>query len=255
MASRLVNRDAYELMATLEDGSVDLVITDPPYGTTDNGWDSEPDWVRLTSELRRVLKPHGIACIFAQVPVSVSLISAAWDWFSYELVWVKNCPQGFLHAKYKPLRKHEVVNVFCDGIKSATYNPQFIRGGVSPRPPRRDRKNAVNYGQGGGYVDKPASNGDGYPVDVLDFDRDADGWHPTQKPVDLLRWLVRTYSNPGGLVLDPFGGSGSTAVACHREGRDFVGSELNPDYFAKAKDRIDQEESQLALFDLHLIPT
>lgn len=247
MSSRLENADAFELMATLEDGSVDAVITDPPYGTTDNAWDTAPDWAALTKELRRVLKPHGVACIFAQVPVTIDLISAAWDWFRYELIWVKNTPLGFLNSAFMPLRKHEVINVFCDGVKSSTYNPQMIRGGTTPRAPSFKHNETSNYSKMKGFYDS-GGNGDAWPSDVLFYDRDANGWHPTQKPVNLLRWLVRTYTNPGELVLDPYAGSASTAIACIREERDFVGSERDAGYHAKASERIRNEESQMTLF-------
>lgn len=244
----LVNQDAFELMATLGDGSVDLVVTDPPYGTTDNAWDKAPDWAELTKELRRVLKPHGVACIFAQVPVTIPLISAAWDWFRYEIIWVKNAPLGFLNASIMPLRKHEVINVFCDGLKSSTYNPQMTRReGGSWKPPRFVHNETSNYSHMKGYLSE-AGNGDAWPCDVVTYGRDAGGFHPTQKPVDLLRYLIRTYSNPGELVLDPYSGSGSTAIACIREEREFVGSELDPGYYEKAAERIRQEESQMTLF-------
>ena len=226
--------DAFDLLASLADGSVDLTVTDPPYGTTAHSWDVAPDWGRLMAELLRVTR--GVTCVFSQMPVAVDLVNAARDAFRYQIVWRKTKSQGYLDANRRPLRAHEVILVFREK-GYGEFHPQ-MREGFEPYflPHGADRSAA--YGHHGAHLSE--SDGSRYPIDVIDFanvDSGAGG-HPTRKPTDLLRWLVRSYSSEGALVLDPFAGSGSLGEACALERRRFVGSELDETFHAMAAERI-----------------
>ena len=253
----IYNEDCLEGMKRIPDGSVDCVICDLPYGTTANKWDSVIPMDKLWAEYRRILKHQGSVLLFGSEPFSTMLRMSNIDWFKYDWIWQKNRPTGFQHAKNMPLKDYEIVSVFSGAgmghvahLKDnrMTYNPQGI---VKINRPMTASKNKF----GTCVADTGKYNGNGYtqeyenfPTMTLKFDTDPDAWHPTQKPVDLLRYLVLTYTNEGDTVLDNCMGSGTTAIACIKERRHFIGFELSKEYFDKAVKRIDTERRQLTLF-------
>lgn len=231
---KLFQGDCLELMKDIPDGSVDCVITDPPYGTTDCDWDKIPDLKLFFEHGFRVLKENGPLISFSQLPFAVDLINACREYFRYEIIWQKTRATGFLHANKRPLRAHENILVFYRKIP--VYNPLKTKG--SPYKPRRHGINSDLYRNKKPYTTNN-NTGDRHPHDVLLFkNSNHNSMHPTQKPVELIEWLVKTYTNPGDTVLDCFMGSGTTGVACVRNGRKFIGMELQEKYFEIAKNRI-----------------
>ena len=232
MKETLINGNCLDVMPWIPDESVDMVLCDLPYGTTRNKWDSVIPLDKLWGEYKRVVKPDGAIVLFAQTPFDKVLGASNLDMLRYEWVWQKDSGTGFLNAKKMPLKIHENILVFYQTLP--VYKPQ-MRTGFKPYK-------AVKGHHGSCYgVDKGAvteSDGTRYPIDVLNFQRDKSKVHPTQKPVDLLGYLIKTYTNEGETVLDNTMGSGSTGVACVNTGRNFIGIELDPDYFAIAKERI-----------------
>ena len=239
---KIYNEDCLEGMKRITDGSVDAIICDLPYGTTRNVWDSVIPLDKLWEQYKRIAKPNAAICLFAQTPFDKVLGCSNLEWLKYEWIWVKENGTGFLNAKKMPLKNHENILVFYRELP--TYNPN-MRKGFEPYKCKTGYK-GTNYGNYEKVV--TISNGERYPLSVLNYNRDQDAFHPTQKPVDLLRYLIRTYSNEGDTILDNCMGSGTTAVACIREKRHFIGFELNKEYFDKACKRIDAERRQLTLF-------
>ena len=241
--------DCFDLFQSIESGSIDLLLTDPPYGITACDWDVKPDIPRFFQEAWRVLKPNGAAVIFGTVKSGLDWIMASRKEFRYDLVWNKRNPAGFLDANRKPLRVHEMVFVFYR--KLPVFNPQFRNG----KPYKKIQNNPNlnhNYGK---YKTRSTSSPDGlrFPISIIEQSTTHRTFaeHSTQKPVELMEWLIKTYSNEGETVLDPFMGSGSTGVACIQTGRDFIGIEKEEKFFEIAKTRIEQtqeqNESQLVL--------
>jgi len=240
---RIYNMDCLEGMKAIPDGTIDAVICDLPYGTTACKWDSVIPFDKLWEQYRRIIKEDGAICLFSQQPFTSALVMSNPDWFRYEWIWEKNRTTGFLNAANAPMKAHENVCIFYK--KQPTYNPQFLQG--DPYKVRRGPIKSHNY-----EVDQKCTetinDGKRYPIDIIQFNSEMDGFHPTQKPVDLLRYLVLTYTNEGDTVLDNCMGSGTTAIACIKERRHFIGFELNKEYFDKACKRIDTEQRQLTLF-------
>lgn len=231
--NRIYNMDCFEGIAQLAPGSVNLVLTDPPYGTTQNSWDIAPDLNRLWGAIKSVLSARGAAVMTSQTPFDKVLGASNLPWLKYEWIWKKTYATGHLNAKIAPLKQHENVLVFTPGTTAQmTYNPQ----GVVSKPIEYHVRSSCssNYGSQQDYVSDSAN----YPKDVIEFGPDPVKLHPTQKPLELMRYMVRTYSNPGDLVLDPFMGSGTTAVACVLEKRNFIGFETNEAYFNLANKRL-----------------
>ena len=239
---KIYNEDCLEGMKRIPDGSVDAIICDLPYGTTRNAWDSVIQLDKLWEQYKRIAKPNAAICLFAQTPFDKVLGCSNLEWLKYEWIWEKEMGTGFLNAKKMPLKNHENILVFYRELP--TYNPN-MRKGFEPYKCKAGEQ-GTNYSNYESVV--TISNGERYPLSVLNYTRDSDSFHPTQKPVDLLRYLIRTYSNEGDTVLDNCMGSGTTAVACIREKRHFIGFELNKEYFDKACKRIDAERRQLTLF-------
>ena len=218
---------------------MDLILCDLPYGTTRNRWDSVIDLEALWREYRRVLAPGGAVVLTGQGLFTARLIASNEAWFRYKIVWVKSKPTNFLNARVQPLRKHEDICVFYP--RHCTYNPQMTLGLPYDKGIRKNQHSG-SYGEF-----QPAhiqSNGSRFPCDVVYFktaesEPERAVWHPTQKPVELGRYLVRTFSNPGDLVLDNAFGSGSFLVAAHLEGRRFCGIEKNREVHRFKKHRID----------------
>lgn len=226
------------MLPTLEAKAVDLVLADLPYGTTQNRWDAAIDLSRLWVEYRRIIKPDGVIVLTAQGAFTGRLIVSNERWFKYKIVWEKSKATNFLNAKKQPLRKHEDVLVFAP--RRGCYNPQMSDGAAYDKGMRKDQLT-------GSYGDfspvRVASAGKRYPTDVIYFktaesEIERKVWHATQKPVALCEYLIRTYSNPGDLVLDNVMGSGTTGVACGNTGRRFIGIENDPAIFAVAEQRL-----------------
>lgn len=239
--------DAIELMRTLPDGSIDAVISDPPYNTTKLKFDCAIDWQAFWAEANRVCKLTAPMVMFAAQPFATDLINSNRKAFHYELIWEKTMPTGFLDANRRPMRAHENILFFCRKWYSSTYNPQKTPTTRQLRKRKNGRSN--HYGAHG----KSDSDNHGlkHPRSVLQFRNvnrgfDPDAVHPTQKPIDLVKFLVGSYSNPGAVILDPFLGSGTTAIAAIETGRNFIGIERDQSYHAIALERIAKAQEAVA---------
>ena len=221
-------------MKNIPDKSIDMILCDLPYGTTHNKWDNIIPMESLWEQYNRIIKDHGAIVLFSQMPFGASLIMSNPKMFRYEWIWEKNQAAGFLNAKKMPLRKHENILVFYKHLP--TYNPQGL---IKLDEPIQEEGSANRNGKNYGVADKSfIRTHKNYPTDIITFSKDT-GYHPTQKPVDLLEYLIKTYTNEGDLVLDNCMGSGSTGVACVNTNRDFIGMELNEEYFKIACERIE----------------
>ena len=225
--------DCLELMADIPDSSVDLVLCDLPYGTTQNKWDAVIPLGPLWQQYKRICS--GAIVLTAASPFDKILGSSNIAMLKQEWIWRKESGTGFLNAKKAPLKNHENVMVFYR--KPGVYNPQ-MREGFKPYTCKQGDTKSQNYGDQSGAV--TVSDGARYPLTVLDFPRDKNKVHPTQKPVALMEYLIRTYTNEGATVLDNCMGSGTTGVACANTGRRFIGIEKDAGYFEIAKSRIEQ---------------
>ncbi len=242
--------DCLDVLESFPDSCVDMVLCDLPYGTTQNKWDSTIDLGRLWKAYNRIAKENAAIVLTAQGLFTAKVILSNERYFKYKLVWEKSKPTNFLNAKKQPLRKHEDICVFYR--QSPTYHPQMGDGEGYDKGVRKDQLS-------GSYGDfRPRhvkSAGERYPTDVIYFktaESEGPVWHPTQKPVELARYLVRTYSNPGDLVLDNAFGSGSFLVGAALEDRAFCGIEKNEDVYRFKRDAIDYV--QLAQERLAWIP-
>lgn len=241
----LMNGDCLELMKAIPDGSVDLILTDPPYGTTACKWDSVIPFEPMWAELKRIIKPNGAIVLFGSEPFSSALRMSNIKQYKYDWKWLKNKPSGIGIAKFQPMRACEDVIVFCK--KSTTYNPIMIER-TEDELKRLSKEsvitsssqiNSMSYGKTANRSDNKLK----YPVNVLRFktvfNRSKEKTiHPTQKPVDLLEYLIKTYTQENETVLDFTMGSGSTGVAAKNLNRSFIGIELDEKYFQIAKERI-----------------
>lgn len=229
---KLMHGDCLELMDGIRDKSIDLILCDLPYGVTRNKWDSVIPLDRLWNQYNRIIKDNGVICLFSQPPFSYVLGMGNISNFKYEWVWKKDNVTGFLNANKAPLRIEERIMVFYKN--QCTYNPQ-MRSGFS-RYKVAHGSRTTNYGSQVKTLKE--SNGERFPINILEFKRDSSKLHPTQKPVALLEYLINTYTNKNDLVLDNCMGSGSTGIACINTQRDFIGMELNDEYYQIAEQRI-----------------
>ena len=239
--------DCMNWLKTLPEGSIDLVLTDPPFGRTNAAWDTAPDYAALFREVWRVLNPNGAAVFSSMFPIACDLVQASRKEFRYDLVWEKTTTTGFLNANRMPLRSHELLLVFYR--KLPVYHPQFSEG--LPYFKRREVGKASSL-YGPKVMENGTYSGRRFPKSVLTFPHDKDRpntkvsvFHPTQKPQSLLKYLIETYTNPGDTVLDPFMGSGSTGVAALATGRNFIGYELDKTFFETARKRLGEEHDRL----------
>ena len=215
-------------MKNIPDNSVDMILADPPFGQTRSSWDILIPFEPMWEQLKRVTKPNGAIVLFGMQPFTSALVMSNLTMFKYDWVWAKSKPTGFLNAKKQPLRETETISVFYK--KQCTYNPQ----GVTQTNKMVSRTNRGNYGDCSKTTLQTVTN---YPRSILRF-ATIDGLHPTQKPLDLGRYLIRTYTNEGDTVLDFTLGSGTFGVGSVLEKRNFIGIELDPRYFAMANTRI-----------------
>lgn len=245
---RLINGDCLEEMKKIESGSVDMVLTDPPYGTTACKWDSiiplEPMW----EQLKRIIKPNGAIVMTASQPFTTALIASNMKMFKYCWVWDKKLPTGGLLCNKRPLRRHEDICVFYN--KQVSYNPSMRKG-----KPRKKGSMA----QGGVYNEIPQHNAvikisdEYYPTSILELNHSKmkGRQHPTQKPVALMEYLIRTYTNEDETVLDFTAGSFTTGVACVNLNRKFIGIEMDKNYFDIGVNRI---KERIKCLDLKIEP-
>lgn len=234
----LHHADWRDVLPSLPDGSVDLLLTDPPYGTTSIEWDKKVDWPLFWIEAKRVCKMNAVMVIFAAGKFVNELVNSNPKDYRYELIWEKDQAVGHLDANRRPLRAHEQILVFTRvGFRSSTYNPQKVKG--KPHKIGGAKRKPLHYGaQLGGTVESVTDLY--HPRSVLKYCNKYRGrsLHPTAKPLELVEWLVRSYSNDGDVVLDPFSGSGTTLAACQIAGRRGIGCELNEDYVRIATERL-----------------
>lgn len=273
---KLLQGDCLELMRDIPDGSVDMVLCDLPYGTTQCRWDTVIPFEPLWEHYKRVIKENGAILLFSAQPFTTDLIQSNRKMFRYEIIWEKTQRLGFLNAKKMPMRAHENICVFYK--KLPTYNP--IKYRVEDVPQMGRTRNGVNGKYYEQYIGRTRKNsdykmtvggcfgvvkddnyswtetGERYPGDVIKFSNwngalfgntDKHIKHQTAKPVPLLEYLIKTYTNSGETVLDNCMGSGSTGVACVNTGRDFIGIELDPGYFRMAQKRIEDAKAQMRL--------
>lgn len=236
--------DCLEVMKSIADGSVDAVIADVPYGTTSCKWDSviplEPMW----AELKRIIKPNGAIVLFGSEPFSSALRMSNIKNYKYDWIWDKKIPSGMAYARFQPMRRSEQISVFCES--KTYYNPQMvlrdkpIKGGGMSKGETTDNKKLKALKKT--YTHKN-------PTNILEFDKIRRGsLHPTQKPVELMEYLIKTYTDENETVLDFTMGSGSTGVAAKNLNRRFIGIELDKDYFKIAEERINQAANMSSFF-------
>ena len=232
MNIELYNGDCLELMKNIPDKSIDMILCDLPYGKTRNKWDSIISLDKLWEQYNRIIKDNGAITLFAQTPFDKVLGVSNLKMLKYEWIWEKEQGTGFLNAKKMPLKNHENILIFYK--KPPIYNPQMKKG----KPYTLERNTfTVNYGKQVDMV-RTENTGERYPLTILKFKRDKEKLHPTQKPIALLEYLIKTYTKENEIVLDNCMGSGSTGVACVNANRNFIGMELDNNYFNTAKERI-----------------
>jgi len=263
----LYQGDCLEIMASFLSTSIDLILCDLPYGTTDKTgtsvkgnrifkWDNVIPLDDLWPHYTRLLKPTGAVVLTADQPFTSQLVMSKLEWFKYDLIWIKDKTTGFLHANARPMKRSEDILVFsplgASGCskkqgKCMTYNPQGLIEKVVKK-----RNNAKRLGKVLHHPDHMGANNKllhdseyeqkftNYPTEILEFPTDKKTDHPTQKPLALMEYLVNTYSNPKEIVLDNCMGSGTTGLACKNTGRQFIGIEKDPDYFKLAQKRINE---------------
>jgi len=260
MDINLYNDDCFNVLNTLPDNSVDLVLTDPPYGTTAIKWDNVLDFDKMWVELERVTKPKSNIILFASQPFTSLLITSKLDWFRYELVWNKNkCGSPGL-AKKRPQKVHENILIFSKE-SGGIYNPIMEKGDPWKRfnpDGYGSGKNTHGYGFGNKKFTGGSNDGTRYPKSILHGSRNFSAQqtvHPTQKPTNVLNWLIMTYSNTDDTVLDFTMGSGSTGVSAKLTGRKFIGIELDKNYFEIAEERINNVESNIVKRNNHQLTT
>ena len=261
----LYNGDCLEIMDKLiEDGIiVDAIITDPPYGTTACKWDTVIPFDEMWERLNKLIKPNGAIVLFGSEPFSSALRMSNIKKYKYDWIWSKDTKSNFPQANYQPLNNIENIIVFSDGyarnfpkgsnkIKDImTYNPQFSIGKEYklPKPSKTTEIFGINH-KNGQYKHKDKDTTKRFPFLTISFNalKGKEKQHPTQKPVALMEYLIKTYTNDGELVLDFTMGSGTTGVACKNTNRNFIGIELDEKYFDIAKDRIENTKAEKSLF-------
>ena len=248
----LVNGDCLIEMSTIPDKSVNLILTDLPYGETRSKWDKILDFDKLWEHYLRVITDNGAIVLFGNEPFSSMLRQSQPNYYRYDWKWVKNRATGFANCNYRPMRAYEDIMVFSKANASAggksnsmIYNPQGLIEVNKTKKNTANRKGLISYNNNN-LGENNSLNGDSeyvqkytnYPNNILYFDCEKKYVHPTQKPLELIKYLVLTYSNIGDMVLDSCMGSGTTGVACKELNRDFIGIEIDKKYFDIAEQRI-----------------
>ena len=240
----LINGDCLEEMKNIKNGSIDMILCDLPYGTTACKWDNIIPFDKLWEQYERIIKDNGAIVLFGNEPFTSMLICSNLKGFKYRWDWDKKIPSGMSYARFRPMQQSEDIAVFTKNGERTIYNPQMVK-----------RDKAI---KGGGMKDSESASSVGYkalkktyeyknPTTLIQFDKIRKGsLHPTQKPVELLEYLIKTYTNEGETVLDNCMGSGSTGVACVNTNRNFIGIELDKSYFDIAKNRIEEQIEKYA---------
>ena len=237
---KLLNGDCLELLNDVDDKSVDMILCDLPYGQTHNKWDSVIPLDKLWKQYKRVIKDNGCIALFGQGMFTADLMYSNKKWWKYNLIWDKVLSAGFLNANRMPLRVHEDIAIFYK--KPPTYNPQKVLGKKNHTKGKVKQNKNNNYGKHN-FVDNSDELGNmKHPKSILTFTRPHSSVmkHPTEKPVEVCEWLIKSYTNEGDVVLDNCMGSGTTGVACGNTNRKFIGMELDKEYFEQAVNRINQ---------------
>ena len=237
----LIQGDCLEVMKSIHSGSIDAIITDPPYGTTACKWDSVINFDLMWEQLNRIIKPNGAIVLFGSEPFSSALRMSNIKHYKYDWVWDKRMKVGMLNCKRMPLRQHEDILVF--NAKNV-YNPQMTKGKFRNKK-IQPSKDFQTYGQLKNPIDN--FNDDYYPSSIIEFSnaKQKGKQHPTQKPVALMEYLIKTYTNENETVLDFTMGSGSTMVACQNTNRNGIGIEMDEAYFKIATDRLEANKFKL----------
>lgn len=232
---KLFKGDCLDVMQDIPDKSIDMILCDLPYGVTHCEWDITIPFDKLWEHYNRIIKDNGAILLFSQQPFTSKLVCSNLKMFRYEWIYEKTQKTGFLNARKMPLKKHENICVFYK--KLPVYNPQFTKG--KPYVRKSSIIGSKCYREA--ELTARVNNGVRYPVDILRFNNanNAKKKHPTEKPVDLCEYLIKTYTNEGDLVLDNCMGSGSTGVAAINTGRNFIGIEKDKNFFEIAKNRIE----------------
>jgi len=234
--------DCLEVMKNIKDYSIDMILCDLPYGTTACKWDIIIPFDELWEQYNRIIKNNGAICLFGNEPFTSTLICSNLKGFKYRLDWNKKIPSGMGYAKYRPMQQTEDISIFTKNGQKTKYNPQMIKRDK----PIKSGGNTINTSVYGGFKcigeNKKYEKTYEYknPITLLEFDKIRKGaFHPTQKPIDLLEYLIKTYTNENDLVLDNCIGSGSTCIACINTNRKFLGIEKNEEYFEISRTRIE----------------
>ena len=253
MSFILYNKDCLDIFPEIEDKSIDLILCDLPYGTTKCKWDCPISLDKLWEGYKRIIKTQGVVCLFGDQPFTSILICSNLEWFRYQWIWKKNKTTGYLLANYRPMKQTEDIIIFSPSFAAAaskhkgnmTYNPQGLIKKVVVRKNSEKRiGKMLNQIHHLGENNKLLSNKEyqqeftNYPVEILEFSIENDTIHPTQKPISLCEYLIKTYSNENDLVLDNCMGSGTTGIACIKTNRNFIGVEMEKEYFDLAEKRI-----------------
>lgn len=263
--NKIYNENCLEGMKRIPDQSIDCIICDLPYEVLHKNnknaqWDRIIPFEPLWEQYLRITKENAAIILFGQGMFTCQVMMSQPKLWRYNLIWDKCRATGFLNANKMPMRSHEDIMVFYKSLP--TYNPQFREGDSHPQGNGEHRRTNQCYGEikdqrkkvgqlyDYDYIKVVPPTGKCFPKSILQFSKDhnKDTWHPTQKPVKLIQYLIRTYTNPGEVVLDNCMGSGTTAIACIKEKRNFIGFELNKEYYDKACKRIKMEQQQLYLF-------
>lgn len=234
----LYNGDCLEVMKDIPDKSVDLILCDPPYGTTSCRWDSIIDLDKMWEQYNRIIKDNGAIVLFSAQPFTTELINSNIKNYKYSWYWIKNTTTGFAFAKYQPMRKVEDINIFYK--KTPLYQPQGLVRLDKPVIKRKKFSNKDSVYNSSTLTKEHKIEFTNYPNNVLYYNKDSKCIHPTQKPVDLLEYLIKTYTIEGDTVLDNCFGSGSTGVACANTKRRFIGIELDKEHFTNGWIRIEK---------------
>lgn len=241
--NKIYNEDCLKGMKKIPDKSIDMILCDLPYGTTRNKWDTIIPLDKLWEQYERIIKDNGAIVLTSSQPFTTILGNSNLKNLRYEWIWNKSNSTGFQQAKKRPLKKHENILVFYK--RQPTYNPQGLE--IYNKINRRSGSGENwNESKQNSYVQKYTN----YPTQTLNFKYDKTKYHPTQKPVALFEYLIKTYTNEGETVLDNCMGSGTTAIGCMNANRNYIGFELDKNYFELANERIEKHTKQMELFTL-----
>ena len=245
--NQIYNMDCLEGMKLIDDKSIDMILCDLPYGTTACKWDTIIPFEPLWEQYKRIIKDNGAIVLTASQPFTSALVMSNIDMFKYEWIWYKDKGGNIAVLKYQPSKVHESILVFSK--TTHFYAPQMEKRLDKNKRNNKPRTNKVGIQNNKEFFIEHSKGMDDlkYPTSIKQFNVERKGIHPTQKPVKLFEYLIKTYTNENELVLDNCMGSGTTAVACINTNRNYIGFELDKDYFESAQKRIDAEKSQLRL--------